>query len=99
MNKVNIRFSCIGTLAFASKVNVTMFILMKTVKIICGGRYEGLANVLTYRDRQGQTKTNKDREGQKWTDKDKHGRTGPDRAIHGQTGTEMDKQGQAGTSR
>ena len=96
---MKIRLACIGAVAFASKVNITMFIMMKTVIFICRGRNAGIANVQTYRDRQGQTGTNKDREGQKLTDKDKHGRTGPDRDRQGQTWTDMDRQGQAGTGR
>ena len=49
-------------MAFARKVNGTMFILMKTVIFICRGRNEGIANVETYRDRQEQTKINRDRQ-------------------------------------
>ena len=66
-------------MAFARKVNVTMFILMKTVIFICRGRHEGIANVETYRDRQGQTRTDRDRQGQTRTSRDKHGQTGTDR--------------------
>ena len=61
---------------FASKVNVTMFILMKTVIFICRGRNAGIANIETYRDRQGQTGTNRDKQGQTRTDKDRQGQTG-----------------------
>ena len=52
-------------MAFASKVNVTMFILMNTVIFIWKGRIAGIANVETYRDRQGPkgtTGTGKDRQ-------------------------------------
>ena len=49
--KLKTRFACIGTVAYARKVNVTMFIMMKTVIFICRGRHEGVANVETYRDR------------------------------------------------
>ena len=42
--------------AFARKVNLTMLIVMKTVIFISRGRHEGMANVETYRDRQGQTR-------------------------------------------
>ena len=87
--KLKTRFACIGTVAFARKVNVTMFILMKTVIFICRGRHEGITNVKTYRDRQGQTRTDRDRQGQ----------TGTDRDRQGQAGTSMDRQGQVGTSR
>ena len=66
-------------MAFARKVNVTMFILMKTVIFICRGVHEGIANVETYRDRQVQTRTDKDRQGQTRTSRDKHGHTGTDR--------------------
>ena len=76
-------------MAFASKVNVTMFILMKTVIIVCRGRNAGIENVETYRDRQGQT----------GTDKDKQGHTGTDRDRQGQARTGKDRQGQAGTER
>ena len=77
--EVKTRFACIGTVAFARKVNVTMFILMKTVIFICRGRHEGMANVETYRDRQLQTRTDRDRQGQTRTSRDKHGPTGTDR--------------------
>ena len=70
-------------MAFARKVKVTMFILMKSIIFICRGRLEGIANVETYRDRQGQTRT--DRDGQGWT--------GTDRDRLGQTGTDRDRQG------
>ena len=83
------RFACIGTVAFARKVNVTMSILMKTVIFIYKGRHEGIANVETYRDRQGQTRTYRDRQGQ----------TGPDRDRQGQTGTDRDRQGQTRTDK
>ena len=66
-------------MAFARKVNVTMFILMKTVIFICRGRHEGMANVETYRDRQLQTRTDRDRQGQTRTSRDKHGQTWTDR--------------------
>ena len=55
------RFACIGTVPFARKVNVTLFIL-KAVIFICRGRNDGIANVKTYRDRQGQTGTYRDRQ-------------------------------------
>ena len=61
---------------FALKVNVTMFILMKTVKFICRGRPEGMENVETYRDRQGHTRTDRNIQGQTGTSRDKHGQTG-----------------------
>ena len=63
-------------MSFAIKVNVTMVILMKTVLFICRGRYAGIANIETYRDRQGQTGTNRDKQGQTRTDKDRQGQTG-----------------------
>ena len=58
-------------MALARKVNVPMFIPMKTVIFIFRGRHEGIANVETYRDGQGQTGTDKDKQGQAWTDRDK----------------------------
>ena len=58
-------------MAFVRKVNVTMFILMKTVILICRVRHKGIANVETYRDRQGQTRTNKDKHGQTGTHREK----------------------------
>ena len=70
-------------MAFARKVNVTMFILMKTVIFICRGRHEGMANVETYRDRQLQTRTDRDRQGQTGTDKDKQGKAWTDRDRQG----------------
>ena len=66
-------------MAFARKVNVTMFILLKTVIFICRGRHEGIANEETYRDRQGQTRTDRDRQGQTRTSRDRHGQTVTDR--------------------
>ena len=87
--KLKARFACIGTVAFARKVNVTMFILMKTVIFICRVRHEGIANEETYRDIWGQTGTDKDSQGQKGTDMDKQG----------QAWTDRDRQGQVGISR
>ena len=58
-------------MAFARKVNVTMFIPMKTVIFIFRGRYEGIANVETYRDKQGQTGTDNEKQSQAWTHRDK----------------------------
>ena len=40
-------------MALARKVNVTMFIMMKTFIFICRGRHKGMANVETYMDRKG----------------------------------------------
>ena len=77
--KLKTWFACIGTVAFTRKVNVTMFILMKNVIFICRGRHEGIANVETYRNRQGQTRTDRDRQGQTGTDKDKQGQAWADR--------------------
>ena len=62
-------------MVFARKVNVTM----KTVIFICRGRHEGIANVETYRDRQGQTGTDRDRQGQAGTNMDRQGQTGTSR--------------------
>ena len=79
------RFACIGTVAFARKVNVTMCILLKTVIFICRGRYEGIAHVETCRDRQGhkrtdeETRTSREKQGQAWTDRDKYGKSGTER--------------------
>ena len=79
--RLKTRLARIGTVLFASKVNVTMFILMKTIIFICRVRHEGIANVETDRDRQentrtdkdiqGQTRTSRDKPGQAWTDRDK----------------------------
>ena len=66
-------------MALARKVNITMFILMKTVMFICWGRHDCITNVETYRDKQGQTGTDKDKQGQAWTDRDRQGQTGTDR--------------------
>ena len=57
-----------------------MFILIRTVICISRGRHEGLANVETYRDIQGQARTSRD----------KHGQTGTDREKEGQLGTERE---------
>ena len=54
-----------------------------------GGRHDGITNVETYRDRQGQTRTDRDIQGHTGTDKDKQG----------QAWTDRDKKGQAGTDR
>ena len=48
-----------------------MFIPMKNVIFIFRGRHEGIANVETYKEGQGQTWTDKDKQGQAWTDRDK----------------------------
>ena len=77
--RLKIRFACIGTVTFASKVNVTMFILMKTVIFIYKGRNVCIANVETYRDRQGQTGKDRDRQGQTRIDRDRKGQAGTDR--------------------
>ena len=53
------------------KTNITMSILMKNVIFICRGRHEGIANVETYRDGQGQTGTDNEKQSQAWTDRDK----------------------------
>ena len=66
-------------MAFTRKVNVTKVILMKIVIFICRGKHEGIANVETDRDRQGQTRTDKDRQGQTRIIRDKHGQAGTDR--------------------
>ena len=76
-------------MAFASKVNVTIFILMKTVLFICRGRNVGIANINIYMVKQEQARTYRDRK--------VYIRTHWDR--HGQTGTFGDKQGLAGTDR
>ena len=76
---------CIEPMEFSKKVNETMFILMKTGIFICRGRHEGKENLETYRDIQGETRTDRDRKGQ----------TGIDR----QAGKRIDRQGQVGTSR
>ena len=88
---VKTRFACIGTVALERKVNVTMFILMKSVLFICRGRHEGISNVDTYRDRQVQTRTDRDRRGQTGTNKDKQGQAWTDRDRQGQEGTSRDR--------
>ena len=80
-------------MAFARKVYVTMFILMKTIIFISRGRYEGIANVESYRDIQGQTGTDRDGQGQTGTDKDKEGQAWTNRDRHGQVGTSRDRKG------
>ena len=97
--EIETRFACIETVPFARKVNVTMLILMKTVIFICRGRHEGIASVETYRDRQGQTRTDRDIQGQTGTDRDRQGQTRTDRDRQGQTRTRRDIQGQTRTSR
>ena len=71
--EVKKRFACIGTVDLASKVNVTVFILMKTVIFICRGRSAGIANVGTDRDRKRQTGTDRDKQGHTGTYKDRQG--------------------------
>ena len=94
--EVKTRFACIGTVPLARKVNVTMYILMKTVIFICSGRHEGIANVETYRDTQGQKRTDRDIQGQK---KDRQGHTGTEKGRQGHTGTDKGKEGQASKDR
>ena len=60
--KHKVWFACIGKVALAGKVIVTMFKLMNTVLIICRGRNANMADVEIYTDRQGQTGTDKDRQ-------------------------------------
>ena len=50
-----------------------------TVIFICRGRHEGIANVETYKDGQGQTRKDRDKQGQTRTSRDKHGQTGRSR--------------------
>ena len=66
-------------MALERKVNVTMFILMKTIIFICKGGKEVIANIEPYRDRQVQTGTDRDRQGKAGTSRDKHGQTGTKR--------------------
>ena len=66
-------------MAFAKKVNVTMFILMMAVIFICRGIHECISNLETYRERQGQTRTDRARQGQTRTSRDKHAQRGTDR--------------------
>ena len=69
--EIQIMFAGFGKVAFTSKVNLTMIILMKTMVFICRGRNAGIANVegQTGSDRQGQTKTDRDIEGVKGKDR------------------------------
>ena len=69
------------TTAFTSNVNVTIFILRKTVIFIFRGSNAGKANVVTYRDKQGQTRTHRDRQGETRTVRDGQGDTGSCRII------------------
>ena len=64
---------------FASNVNVTILILMKTVKFICSGKNACIASVDTYRDRKGQTGKKRDRQGQTVTDRDRKEQAGAER--------------------
>ena len=93
--KLKTRFACIGTVAFPRNY-VTMFILIKTSIFICRGSHEGIANVVTYRDRQGQTGIDRDRQGKTGTDRDRQGQAGTSMDRQGQTGTSRDKQGRKG---
>ena len=69
---LSIRFACIGTVAFENKVKVTILILMNTVIIICRGGNPGIANVETYKDRQGKL-GDRDKQGQAGTSRDRKG--------------------------
>ena len=60
--EVKIMFACIGTVTITSKVNITILIFIKTEIFICRGRNSGIANVETYRDKQGQTRTYRERQ-------------------------------------
>ena len=88
---LKIRFPCNEIVVSARKVNVTMFILMKTVIFICMGRYEGIANLETYRDRQGQTRTDRDRQGRTGKDRDRQRQKRTSQKKHRQTGTDRNK--------
>ena len=46
---------------------------------VCRGRHEGIANVETYRERQGHTGPDRDRQGQTRISRNKHGQTGTSR--------------------
>ena len=81
--KLITRFACIGTVPFARKVHVTLFIVMKTVIFIYRGRHEGITNVETHRDRQGQIGTYRDRQGQARTSMDRQGDVGTSRDRKG----------------
>ena len=82
-----------GSVAFARKVNVIMFIMIKIVIFICRGRHEDIAKVETYRDRQGQARTDSDRQGYTGTDRDRQEKAGPIMDKQGQVGTSRDKKG------
>ena len=82
-----------------SHCNYVHFIMMKTVIFIYMGRNTGLANVETYRDRQGHTGIDRARQEQAGTDRDIHGRTGTDRDRQVQTGTDKDRQERAEKSK
>ena len=69
-----------SAVAFARKVIVTIFILIKTGLFIYRGQHEGSK----HRDIQGQTGTDKDRQGQTETSWNKHAQTGIDRDKQGQ---------------
>ena len=70
--EVKTMFACAGTVPIERKDNLTLFILMKTVLFICSGRHKEIANVETYRDRQGETRTDRDIQEQTRTSRDKH---------------------------
>ena len=98
--KFKTRFACIGTGAFAWKVNVITFILMKTVIFICRGRecrYSKCRDIQgqpgTYKDSQGQTRTSKNKQGQAATSSDKQRQAGTDRDRQRQKGTSRDRKG------
>ena len=65
------------------KINVTKFVLMSTMIFICRGGISCITNVETYRDRQGQKRTDRDRHGQTRKSRDRQGRTGTSRDRKG----------------
>ena len=61
-----------SAVAFARKVNVTIFILIKTGYSSAGVNMK-VANIDTYRDRQGQTRTDRGRQRQAGTSMHRQG--------------------------
>ena len=73
-----------------------MFVLMKTVKFICMGRHEGIANIEIYRDKQGQKGSGRDGQRQAGTGRDRQRQAGTGRDRQGLTRTSREKHEQTG---
>ena len=81
--KLKTRFACIGTVQWLLKGNSYWWRLLYSSAC---WPHEGIANIETYRDRQGQTRKDRGRQRQAGTSRDRQGWTGSCRDKQGQKG-------------